>query len=828
MIQNDMKDTIDSAGPSVISMDNGGEAHSVCREDWVFTLLNIPFHIPVVSSDNEETSNGGNFCIVEPNSRTTSTGKRKTLILRQKQPYRFKDYSNRNTQDAESTTTSYQPFLSENLSETEVQQERAALLQRGIKNPTRVQSSSNPTPMSGIDLSSWTFESPCWSIESYILMRITYCYAWESIPEYTNITTTATKNKIVPNLIGNMLANVSCCCTSDQISNRPEYFTETYTASDIVGIDYISKYYIHGIGECNAVRIQLRQMYGVCSSDDVVIGSNENDEQGNNNPSSPSPTVPLATIPKHLQGPFRKHLNNMKENQRSLEKNRRNYTCGNNRENNKKNTSNNDDNAKQKQTIGPVLIFALASNQTDPPLLWKVFLPSTTSPIISLHTISVFDGGQKAAASSPTDPIHTIEKPTHIYINGWQSWSFTGSVEAGTKQPKSALPLAYSRAFNFGGSKPPTNSTVLEKATSNGSSYIPANGQLQFNDFYQSDFYTCITSSKSISLDSKTTTASTTSLDQNDHEHHVLDEYGGPGLILGWLSQREQFGVITANKDLSRYQMHASAHGQMLVPKLETNDVDDISRSDDGAYKKNYVSTDWSYAQLISPHSYDEEPMANYLHSVAEANHSKPCQNGNLFTGWCSWYVFYQNITASILRENIVSLATMRKSYISTNVTVVDDGYMTAWGDWDSLKPDAFPPGSGLDVVSSDISTNHMRPGLWLAPFAADKHSQIVKEHPDWIIRNDKGIPANSSNCGKFFYGLDATNPAVREHAYECVRRAVQEWNFTVLKIDFLYAACLEGNGKYDLSMSRAQAMDLALQTIRNAAGPDVYLIGCG
>ena len=46
--------------------------------------------------------------------------------------------------------------------------------------------------------------------------------------------------------------------------------------------------------------------------------------------------------------------------------------------------------------------------------------------------------------------------------------------------------------------------------------------------------------------------------------------------------------------------------------------------------------------------------------------------------------------------------------------------------------------------------------------------------------------------------------------------------------LDFLYASCLEGNGKYDLSMTRAQAMHLAMRTIRQAAGPDVFLIGCG
>mmetsp|Transcript_2242 Transcript_2242/g.4788 ORF Transcript_2242/g.4788 Transcript_2242/m.4788 type:complete len:535 (+) Transcript_2242:3-1607(+) len=115
-----------------------------------------------------------------------------------------------------------------------------------------------------------------------------------------------------------------------------------------------------------------------------------------------------------------------------------------------------------------------------------------------------------------------------------------------------------------------------------------------------------------------------------------------------------------------------------------------------------------------------------------------------------------------------------------------------------------------------------------MAPFTADKHSKIAKNHPEWIIKNKKGYPANSSNCGKFFYGLDATNPKVREHVFNSIRKAVKDWGFQVLKIDFLYAACLEGNGKYDMSMTRAEAMHLALQTIREAAGPNVFLIGCG
>ena len=56
-----------------------------------------------------------------------------------------------------------------------------------------------------------------------------------------------------------------------------------------------------------------------------------------------------------------------------------------------------------------------------------------------------------------------------------------------------------------------------------------------------------------------------------------------------------------------------------------------------------------------------------------------------------------------------------------------------------------------------------MTPGIWMAPFSADKHSSIAKEHMDWVLLDDKHRkPANSGNCGKWFYGYDLSRPEVR------------------------------------------------------------------
>jgi len=103
-----------------------------------------------------------------------------------------------------------------------------------------------------------------------------------------------------------------------------------------------------------------------------------------------------------------------------------------------------------------------------------------------------------------------------------------------------------------------------------------------------------------------------------------------------------------------------------------------------------------------------------------------------------------------------------------------------------------------------------MRPGLWLAKFAADKQGKLTpdKSRLD-CLKHNAGAWASASNCGEFFFGWDATNRNVREHVRRAIQTAVKEWGCNVLKIYFLYSSCRHGNGTYDLlSMSWAQTMD--------------------
>ena len=651
----------------------------------------------------------------------------------------------------------------------------------------------------------WTLQSPFWTLQARNLLTITYGPAWQALPAFTN--------RSCPTFC---CGGSSCCCSCYGVTAaHRDFVSETFSCHDIVAIQRLENVYITGAGNCHGLQVQLRPLQGQRDLPDMPTSQYQQAWQEK-----------LQNIQTNRRQIWRQQHEHQQESERSV-----------------LNNNNNHSNDPTSILPGPIITFCLPKALPDPPLLWKVELPALADKPIAMESITVLDGALQSCSSSSsgggltsltaeqqrqrmTSSTHSSElkedmsSPTHIFINGFQSWSFAGSIVKGRPQPKSGLPDTFSRAFNYGGSPPPPADVVMSSAAAvaarQNDGATPTIYRSIWKQHYMSDFFTCITS------DAPPQRRRHLRLRQPP-PYQQLDETGGPALILGWLSQQEQFGVIEVDKELEQFQMHASTHGQILLSQADTDANDDGNNNN----KYNSICTDWAYAQLLHPHSYDEEPLVHYLHAVAAHGHARPLQNGPLLTGWCSWYVFYENINAEILRQNVGTLSKLKKTHVPTNVAVVDDGYMTAWGDWASLKPDAFP-GDGLGQVSRDISQHGMRPGLWMAPFAADKHSQLTKDHPEWVIKNDAGAAANSSNCGKFFYGLDATNPAVREHVYQAIRRAVVDWDYSVLKIDFLYAACLEGNGKYDLSMSRAQAMHLALKTIREAAGPDVFLIGCG
>jgi alpha-galactosidase len=194
--------------------------------------------------------------------------------------------------------------------------------------------------------------------------------------------------------------------------------------------------------------------------------------------------------------------------------------------------------------------------------------------------------------------------------------------------------------------------------------------------------------------------------------------------------------------------------------------------------------------------------------------------------GWCSWYFYYGKVSEQDVRENLTAALDRE---VSWSHFVLDDGYESAVGDWLHTN-DRFP--GGLASIAESIAASGLAPGLWIAPFVARSNSRLCRDHPDWVLRDRQGKPLLAGwnptwGLEGRFYGLDTTHPAFQQQLREWVETIVNRWGFRYLKLDFVYGASLCGDA-YDRSLSSAQRLSLGYQIVRETAGDDVFILGCG
>jgi len=277
------------------------------------------------------------------------------------------------------------------------------------------------------------------------------------------------------------------------------------------------------------------------------------------------------------------------------------------------------------------------------------------------------------------------------------------------------------------------------------------------------------------------------------------------GILAGFLSQKEHFGSLEASTD-------------PLYPALALWANGDQARLDPGVK----MTTDWAAIQFVDIDTPD--PLAPYLEAVArENNYQSSIVNHPSSIGWCSWYQFFQDISEDKIRTNLHS-ATEIKTSIPFDLFQIDDGFEAQIGDWFDFSP-GFP--KGVAPLAREIQESGFTPGLWLAPFIVHSKSRLKRQHPDWLLRNRRGKPVNAGFVwNNFNTALDLTHPEALNYAKEVVHTATHDWGYQFLKLDFLYAAAIEGCYR-DRSKTRAQVLRMGLDGLREAAGPDIHLLGC-
>lgn len=196
-------------------------------------------------------------------------------------------------------------------------------------------------------------------------------------------------------------------------------------------------------------------------------------------------------------------------------------------------------------------------------------------------------------------------------------------------------------------------------------------------------------------------------------------------------------------------------------------------------------------------------------------------------TGWCSWYCFGPEVT----EERIFNqLDKIRQENLALTYIQVDDGYQAHMGDWLTASDD-FP--HGIKSFFARIKKKGFEPAIWVAPFIAEKDSEILRLHPEWFIQNEKDEPLNSSEvtfggwrCAPWYF-LDPTHPGAYEYLKNVFRTMRKEWDCRYFKLDANMWGCMEFGKRYDDSATSVEAYRLGMKAIREGAGDDSILLGC-
>lgn len=258
--------------------------------------------------------------------------------------------------------------------------------------------------------------------------------------------------------------------------------------------------------------------------------------------------------------------------------------------------------------------------------------------------------------------------------------------------------------------------------------------------------------------------------------------------LFGSLSEREGYTIITAVCPQNEIVFEREMEGVTVDGEYVLIDVIHFNGSREAVFDK--------YFEVMNV----EKPR------VGRAN------------GYTTWYNYYANISEDIVMSDLEAL-----SKVDTKIDFfqIDDGYQTAVGDWLSIDPKKFP--HGMKYAADKIHEKGMKAGLWLAPLGCQYRSAVAKEHPDWLIRDVNGRAVRCGFNWGGFYALDIENPEVREYIKNFFDVVLNDWGYDMVKLDFLYAACIIPNhGK-----SRGQLMCEAMDFIRECVG-NKLILGCG
>jgi alpha-galactosidase len=140
-----------------------------------------------------------------------------------------------------------------------------------------------------------------------------------------------------------------------------------------------------------------------------------------------------------------------------------------------------------------------------------------------------------------------------------------------------------------------------------------------------------------------------------------------------------------------------------------------------------------------------------------------------------TWEPFYQDYNDTIVRESIPVA-----SQLGLDIFTLDTGWSENYGD-NEVNPKKFP--TGFDDIRATLESKGMRLGLWEPLVVMGPQSTVVREHPEWIIRDLDGNQKTATFPGANDRVMCLASP-YRDWAAKRINELIKRHNLRYVKID--------------------------------------------
>jgi len=289
------------------------------------------------------------------------------------------------------------------------------------------------------------------------------------------------------------------------------------------------------------------------------------------------------------------------------------------------------------------------------------------------------------------------------------------------------------------------------------------------------------------------------------------------GVVAGWLTHEKASGIVLSKLMGSSVLIEGrSEYGNLLIEPGKTIDGETFAV---GYFDDTLVGLE-EYADAIAK---------QYKIKLPE-----------IPSGYCTWYSRPHGGASD--EEHIAELAEFCSKHLTKfgfNLLQIDDKWQLSRRDFTSYNPTGPYPG-GMKPTAEAINAAGMTAGIWFIPTGWDPNRPVFEEHQDWFVhkKNDGSIYTVhwAGSC------LDMTHPEARKFLYEVISRITRQWGYKYIKIDGLWTGMavkilypkpdyrddnLGDAVFHNPAKTNVEAYRDGLKLVREAAGNDVYILGC-